>query len=58
MIRVSKMAGTYYGADISRLDEDEIEDIEALVYEGTPVLIAETYEDAADMLGIDVDDIN
>ena len=58
MVRVAKIAGTYYGADISRFDEDEIEDIEALVYEGTPVLIAETYEDAADMLGIDVDDIN
>ena len=36
---------------------DEIENIESLIYEGTPVIVGESLEDIADMLEIDVDDI-
>ena len=57
MVRVCKISGQYYGATICKLDEDEIENIESLIYEGTPVIVGESLEDIADMLEIDVDDI-
>lgn len=57
MYRVCKIADIYYAASIWSLEDDEdINDIQSLVEEGTPVIIVQELEDLAD-LGIKVSEI-
>jgi len=49
MIRIVKLTGKYYGYDMSNESEDDIiSSINDFVLQGTPVLIVEYLEDAAD----------
>lgn len=56
MIRVTRMSGTFYGIDTDIWDDDEIENIEGFVLEGTPVILVESLEDL-EALDIDPDDV-
>lgn len=58
MIRLTKMSDKWYGCEIHIDDlEDDLENIETFVEEGTPVLLCESIESAADVLGIYQDEI-
>ena len=57
MIRITKMSGKFYGKNIELSDSAEQEDIEQFVSEGTPCILVEDLEDAADLLDISPDEI-
>ena len=59
MIRIVKMSGKYYGTEIKFgffNSDDEIEQIEEFVNEGTPVILVNELQDL-ESLGIDPDDV-
>lgn len=51
MYRILNMSGTYYGVEFDELNEDEVEEIETFVNEGTPVILVEDIDDLS-LLGI------
>lgn len=51
------MSGNYYGVYLDRDHDDEWEELENFIKEGYPVILASAFDDAADILGIDEDDI-
>ena len=58
MIRLAKMSGIWYGLEMELDDlENDLENIETFVGEGTPVLLCQSTEVAAKVLGIDEDEI-
>ena len=57
MLRLSKQGtNTWYGIEIENI-EDDLENIELFVEEGSPVLLCEDIDQAIDDLGIDKLDI-
>lgn len=48
MYRIVKLSGKYYGCKIDDL-EDDLENIEIFVSEGTPVILCDEIEDAEDI---------
>lgn len=51
MYRISKLGNKYYATEIDITYEEHIEEVYALVTEGTPVLIIDDLQDAEDILG-------
>lgn len=61
MFRVTKMSGTIYALEIEDdfrdVDEKELENIHLFASTGTPVVICDDLEDAAQLYGVDVNEI-
>jgi len=57
MYRITVMSGKVYAKKINFSDEQDIEDLETLVKEGTPSLIVSDLEDDLSDYGIDNEDI-
>ncbi len=57
MYRVLKLSGNYYATDIDLEDDDDLENVRIFASEGTPVIIAEELDEAADLVGIESEDI-
>ncbi len=53
MIRVVRMGTRWYGLRVDRIDEEEAENIETFVDEGSPVLLCYDLEEAREFLGAD-----
>lgn len=56
MYRVIKQSGKYYALEVDIADDDEQENIDIFVNEGTPVILVNDLEDL-DALDIDVDEV-
>lgn len=57
MIRIVKMGGKFYGTEMDIEAEEEQNSISTFVDEGTPVILAEDLEGAAELLDIDPEEI-
>ena len=57
MYRVLKMSGKYYACEVFLDDPKHVEAITQWVFGGTPVLLVDDLEGAADLLGISVEEI-
>ena len=56
MIRLVRMGGKWYGLEVN-LDDEEVESIETFVEEGEVVILCDDLRDIAELLLLDVDDI-
>ena len=52
MIRLVRLGGRWYGLKVDRIDVEEVENIEAFVNDGYPVVFCYDLADAEDHLGI------
>lgn len=52
MIRLVKMGGRWYGLEIGRIDDQEVDNIEAFVEAGEPVVFCQDLEDAEEYLDV------
>ena len=58
MYRVVILSGTAYAKEIDMKDEDELENIQTFVSEGTPVILTQDLEDLESWdIGFNTDDI-
>jgi hypothetical protein len=57
MIRIIKMSGKFYGKNIDLYSPSEWGDIQQFTGEGTPCILVEDLEDAADLLDISPEEI-
>ena len=52
MVRIVKLTGKYYGYDMGdRIDQEELDNIEQFLSEGTLVILADCFEDFIDEYG-------
>jgi hypothetical protein len=52
MIRLVRMGGRWYGLALSFIDDQEVENIEGFIEEGSPVVFCNDVADAEEYLGI------